>query len=618
VVFHAFPLVLPSGFLGVDVFFVISGFLITGIVSTDLVAGRFGFVQFYDRRIRRIIPALLVVLAATLALGWFLMLPTEFEKLGEQVIGGALFFANIQYLLESGYFDKAATLKPLLHLWSLSVEEQFYIIWPLLLWATAKRIGWLGLTASIAVLSFIADVVVAHHDASAAFYLPFTRFWELMLGAGIALAYAPLSSAFATFHRRQPRLYLVSVLASGALVIVPMFVATANGEVTVWWSLLPTVGTALIIVLGSNGELSRSLLAAPGMVQLGKISYPLYLWHWPLLSFLQIASLGEASVWWRAGAIVLSIVLAWLTYSAIERPVRFGSLRYRASPFLCAGLVALSASGYVVFRSSGFPTRIPAPLRQYVMVKYDWTAGARSKTCWLSATAPWDGFAPTCFRKSRPPGASLLVWGDSHAARLYVGISKVYGNKLNVEQLTRDSCAPLLNVGGDATCNESNDYVLSLISKDPPSLVLMFAAWNLHAIDFRAGPQAAELIETVSQLRAAGVRHILVVGPAPQWTAALPNLLARQWLSRRSGEIPRIMKYGLAEAPFKVDAELKSVIPRPARFVSLVDEMCDASGCITRTGNEPDDLVTADYGHLTAAGAEFVARLLPIERLLHS
>jgi peptidoglycan/LPS O-acetylase OafA/YrhL len=187
VAFHAFPELLPGGFIGVDIFFVISGFLISTIIFENIEAKSFSFVDFYCRRIRRIFPALLLVIAASFAFAWFVLLPAEFKQLGKHILGGAGFFSNLLLWSESGYFDKSAEAKPLLHLWSLGIEEQFYIVWPLLLWAGWKlRINWLALIFSITVLSFFLNLHMVYADAVATFYSPLTRFWELSVGAVLA------------------------------------------------------------------------------------------------------------------------------------------------------------------------------------------------------------------------------------------------------------------------------------------------------------------------------------------------------------------------------------------------------------------------------------------------
>lgn len=616
VIFHAFPQLVPRGFLGVDVFFVISGFLITGIISGELRAGKFSLAQFYTRRIKRIVPALLVVMTVSFVLGWFLMLPVDFEQFGWHMIGGALFFSNVQYWLETGYFDKAADLKPLLHLWSLSVEEQFYLIWPLLLWAALKRINWFNLTVCIALLSFVAYIGIGQHDPNAAFYLPFTRFWELMLGAIVALAPARCVDALVLFAHTRPRAHRNIALLCLVFVIASISIGQASVGVPIWWNLLPTVGTALLIFAGLNNTLDGSMLTARGLVMLGKISYPLYLWHWPLLVFLLIHS-GPVGAWPRIAIVAASIGLACLTYIYVEKPVRFGNYRPLTAPLLCAGLVLLAAVGLIDNRTGGFPLRIPEPLRDFVMVKYDWNVGARVGQCWLTDLQPANAFAPACFDETPTAQKNVLLWGDSHAGRLWVGLSDIYGNVDRVGQLTRNACPPLLHFGPEY-CSKSNDYALSLIAKHPPNLVVMYAAWDGYFTATAAAMNVASVAfkATIARLHAIGVKNILVIGPPPRWTDDLPNLLGTYWRTDVPlHRVPAVMKLGLSQSAFDTDRLMRTLVPSGAAiYVSLIDMMCNSEGCMTQTNQGASGLITADYGHLTAAGADYVARLLPIQK----
>ncbi len=609
VIYHAFPEVLRRGFLGVDIFFVISGFLITRIISEELHENRFSIGRFYARRVIRIFPALVVVSSCSLIGGWVLMLPIEFQQLGEHMIGSVLFLSNIQFWLETGYFDKAAELKPFLHLWSLGVEEQFYVIWPvLLMYAARANARPLKLVATITILSFLARALLVLQDPSAAFYWPFGRFWELMLGASIALGRNTGGSLHAVTYKYRAWKPLGPAFGL-SLIIFSITAGDDTGRIPFWWELLPTVGTWMIIYFGGNGWISRAVLGNRGMVQIGRVSYPLYLWHWPLLSFLRIYCEGTPSVWSRIITIFFSLGLAYITYVAIERPIRFSRHRSAQVSLLCTSLVTLGLIGVVIHQNVGFPSRIPEPLRKYVSAKYDWAAGARVGQCWLSATEPFNGFLPACFENRRPGRNNVLIWGDSHAARLYVGVSTVYGKDLDIGQLTRDRCAPIKSV-----CVESNNYVLSLIEKNPPDLVIMFAVWNLYSSNYAAGDEARRIRDTIRTLKRSGVREVLVIGPAPQWTADLPRILTTVW--RRDfplHTLPVFIKSHLKKMPFEVDRQLEDIVSsEPAEYISLIKLLCNKGGCLTRINDNPEGLMTADYGHLTMAGAEFVARLLPI------
>ncbi|MFO0456883.1 MAG: acyltransferase family protein, partial [Alphaproteobacteria bacterium] len=282
-IFHAFPSSLKGGFVGVDIFFVISGYLISSIILRDLHAGEFSFAGFYARRIRRIFPALALVMFAVLAFGYFALLADEYMQLGKHVGAGAAFLSNVVLWREAGYFDNASETKPLLHLWSLAVEEQFYILWPALLYLCWRwRCSTLAVLLTVTALSFAANLASLRYDLSLAFYSPFTRFWEL--SAGAVLAYLNVTRPLML----RPNLQNAMSWLGLALILAACFGLRKSLSFPGFWALLPVVGACLMIAAGAAAPVNRWLLARPWMVGIGLISYPLYLWHWPLLSLARI------------------------------------------------------------------------------------------------------------------------------------------------------------------------------------------------------------------------------------------------------------------------------------------------------------------------------------------
>ena len=356
--YHGFPQMVRGGFTGVDVFFVISGYLISGLILGDLERGRFSFRRFYARRFRRIFPALIVVLGASLLYGAVALAPDEFRELGKQAAAAAAFGSNILQWTEAGYFDQQAATKPLLHLWSLGVEEQFYIVWPVILVLAYRRARGAALCASLLVLSFGANLVLTHSSPSAAFFLPFPRFWELLIGALLAHAAhsaVPGSHSSAT-HAWRAGLGL-------ALMLTGFLVIDADRAFPGGWALIPTVGTALVIA-APGAWINRKLLSSKPLVFVGLISYPWYLWHWVLLSFARIANYGEEPPRsWRLTAIAASAGLAWLTYRWVERPIRFSSHRDAIPRGLIAWMSVCALAGIAVYASDGLAFRYPAEIR---------------------------------------------------------------------------------------------------------------------------------------------------------------------------------------------------------------------------------------------------------------
>ena len=351
IIFHAFPTLAGGGFIGVDIFFVISGYLISKHIWEDLGTGKFSIKAFYARRVRRIFPALSVVLLFCVIAGWVILTPGEYEQLGTHIVASVAFISNLIYWQEAGYFDNAADTKPLLHLWSLGVEEQFYIVWPLFLaffWRHSRHLVWalLGVLGA----SLIYSMVLVLHDAVADFYSPLTRFWELALGAG--LAYMALHNITISTINRSLISWLGLGLILGALIIINRDHAFPGA-----WALLPAVGTACLIYAANDAWLNRHVLSHRWLVWFGLISYPLYLWHWPLFSFARIMESETPSSTVRLWLIAASIVLAWLTYKFLERPLRTRAPSRNIVWILCVSLFVLGIAGLAVRKLDGLKSR---------------------------------------------------------------------------------------------------------------------------------------------------------------------------------------------------------------------------------------------------------------------
>ena len=366
VAFHAFPSWVNGGFIGVDVFFVISGYLISTIIFENLDRGTFSASEFYARRIKRIFPALILVLVACLIFGWFALLADEVQQLGKHIAAGAGFISNIVFWNEAGYFDNAADTKPLLHLWSLGIEEQFYIVWPFLLWISWKRkFNLLTITILVTVISFFLNIKGIRQDAVATFYSPQTRFWELLSGSLLAWLTLYKKNEFVIIKNKIEG-FLASIacrekqsadgkILSNALSFVGLSLLvygfwriSKESSFPGKWALVPVLGTLLLLMGGSKAWINRTILSNKIAVWFGLISFPLYLWHWPLLSFVRIVESEVPSLNIRIVAVVLSILLAWLTYKLIERPIRFGKHGSLTVATLSGLAIAIGVTGFVV------------------------------------------------------------------------------------------------------------------------------------------------------------------------------------------------------------------------------------------------------------------------------
>lgn len=423
VAFHAFPKSLPGGFIGVDLFFVISGYLISTIILTDLRQGDFSFKHFYARRIRRILPSLLTVLSVCLIFGWFALLSDEYQLLGKHTAGGAFFISNILLWSETGYFDTAAELKPLLHLWSLGIEEQFYLIWPLILWVASKfRFNLLITILVLLASSFALNLFELSANPIADFYSPFTRFWELLVGA--TLAWWTLKNKIAS--PTSPTSEWISILGL-LFIVIGCRVIDKNSAFPGWLALLPVIGATCLIAAGGNTWINRYALSNRIMVWIGLISFPLYLWHWPLLAFAKLIEGDEVRSHIRFRLMILAIILSWLTYIFIEKPIRFGGQSTKKVYALLAWLIVLALLGIHITLNNGYPFRAQLNNTTVTEAVRDQLVGAewkykQNQTCLKQhpfELAKDYGWWFCIQNKETSP--NIVIFGSSFANHLYPG-----------------------------------------------------------------------------------------------------------------------------------------------------------------------------------------------------
>ena len=581
VAYHAQPWLVRGGFIGVDIFFVISGFLITRIILSEAKAGTFSSLAFYARRVRRIFPALIVVLATTYLIGWIILLPDGFALLGKSTAAGVAFVSNLFQLNQTGYFAPDAAENPLLHLWSLGIEEQFYIFWPLLLvlllGSKYRRIR----IAAIAAASFGLSLLIFLGLKEWSFYSPLPRAWELL--AGGLLASSQVEGA--ARHSSPLRENLLS--AAGLAAIIGA--AAALNKESLFpgaWALLPVLG-AVLIIIAPNSTVNRVLLSSRAMVAIGLISYPLYLWHWPLLSYLGIIRNGVPNAIEIWAVVIVAFILAWLTYRFVEIPLR---RQPKAVAGLSFALLAVGLAGIATATNSGFPLRFPAEIRAIAMLAPQSNDGFGDK-CFLEG--PGARLDANCIEQGDKP--LLFLWGDSTAAALYPGLKRAEETvPFRLARFAVPGCAPIL--AASVSCDGNNDLVFGFVKSSRPDIVLLHAMWDrTHNLD--------RLAATIEQLKALKVPRIVILGPVPLWKRTLPLALVNAY--RLTHVIEDRISAGVTGAGS--DEQMRSFSQaHGVEYISAWRVLCDGNGCLTRVGPTAEEVVTTDIVHLSNAGSKYL------------
>ena len=578
VLFHGFPEYIHGGFIGVDVFFVISGYLISTIIYSELRSDTFSFIDFYSRRIKRIFPALLAVLFTTFIFGWFFLTPREYETLNQEIAGGAAFFSNFIFWRQSGYFDIAADKKPLLHLWSLAVEEQFYIFWPLILWVFSRlKVNLLYLTLFILIISFGLNIFYINTDPIGAFYAPFTRFWELLIGG--LLAYLSL-------HRPEPIQFsarsrdLLSILGLVCL-LLGVFTFDKLLPFPGWYALLPVIAAASLIFSGPNAVINRSLLCSRVMVWVGLISYPLYLWHWPVFSLGRIYSGHVLTGLQTIGAILVSFLLAWGTFQFIESPIRRsskGAIKIYAMIFL---MIGVGISAYFVKENNGLASRFLAESLQ------------RNNQLTGCDNIVRDNILYPCAFGNLEANRTILIYGDSHAGHLTSALNHALGSEFKFIFLGYGNCFLSKNEGADSDkmCRLMWNQIRKL-REDHLYAVIHAQRWgDMDPVALRDQMQ--------DSYKASGLapEKIAIVGSIPN--VDLDCEIANYYIPARKKECPVYTDQYLANENFILRTrELDR--PKNLVFIYPYEKLCPRGICQVISGS------TANYwddSHMSRDGA---------------
>ncbi|MGA8089676.1 MAG: acyltransferase family protein [Terracidiphilus sp.] len=614
IAFHFGIFHLTGGFVGVDVFFVISGYLISSIVFSEVAGARFSVIGFYERRIRRIFPALFAMLLLLSAFGVAFLLPAELVDLSKSMLAATFSASNFYFWQHSGYFD-VHNPDLLLHTWSLAVEEQFYILFPIFL-VLVRRFFAQWLRVSVVFLfaaSLLSSIVVVIFSPVTAFFMPYTRAWELLLGTMLSLG---------MFPEMQSRwMRDLAALAGRVMIACADFEYTGGTLFPGPSALLPCLGSALIIGAGDSGRSAvYSLLAWRPLVFVGLISYSLYLWHWPVLIVYQMGLVDLNSEFERHFGGLLSVgrfehlvillvsfALAILSWRFVERPFRKGKLRLAGSHlFATAAAVMLVCVAFssLVLSSRGLPGRFSAQTNQIAsyLDRGDALESAekamRLGTCFLDQNKVTTFNLDSCLRED-PARKNYLLIGDSHAAAVWLALSESLPN-VNVMQATVGGCEPTLHHAMPGLCRNVMDYVFeTYLPSHPVQALILEAKWNAGSV--------APLEETLAWAKMHQV-PVVVMGCVPSYDAPLARLLAYSVAWHESD----LAGKHLVRAEGTLDARLRNVVEDKwhVPFVSLYDSLCEGGTCIEYADAARTVPLMNDRDHFNPSGSLFVVRRL--------
>ncbi len=630
ILFHAGFESFSGGFVGVDVFFVISGYLITSIIIFELELEKFSLAKFYERRARRILPALFFITLTSVPFAWFLLLPSDLKDFSQSLVAISLFSSNFLFYTESGYFEVASELKPLLHTWSLAVEEQFYLFFPLfliLLWRWGKNWTLFAL-GTIFFLSLALAQWTTYAMPTASFYLLPTRCWELLLGS---------FAAFYLYKSESINLKKGLVETGGwfglVLIIFAVFTYNESTPFPGFYALIPTLGTLLIILLANGETTIGKFIGNKLFVFVGLISYSAYLWHQPILAFARHYGIADSNKLIFFLLSLSALFLAYFSWKFIEMPFRDNSKisKKKVLIFSLLGSVFIMSIGLYGHKKNGdlgqlseaqtslldfYENKIPAwnyITKEEISKKFRYDCDFYDIQKYRSGNitrVPVSKISKSCFMKQVQGSKVIFIWGDSHAQQLYYGLSKVLPIGYEILQVASSSCSAQLVTKKSSIdyCDQSNWFALETIKKVKPHVVI---------IGQRSDHDSIKIKKLAKSLKEIGVNKVIHTGPSPKWVPSLPTVVAR--MLPTSTTLQDRTFYGLDEGSIKLDKKVKNELINSeyVDYVSLIDFLCNEEGCLTHYKPYSEDSLTSwDQTHLTPIASYYLARDLLSPKIL--
>jgi peptidoglycan/LPS O-acetylase OafA/YrhL len=600
--FHAGFEVFSGGFVGVDVFFVISGYLITALIISELEIGQFSILKFYERRARRILPALFLVMFLCIPFSYALLSPSDFRDFGQSLVAVSIFSSNLLFWLESDYFDIATEFKPLLHTWSLAVEEQFYLIFPLLLlalWRLNNKILMLVLLSLIFCISIIYSHWGAYNVPSFNFYSITSRAWELLIGVFLAL--------FLWNYSSPKSIALNQFLSILGLTAICFSITTFDAKTPFpsFYALIPTLGTALIILSSTHGTLVNKLLTLKPVVGIGLISYSSYLWHQPIIAFANIYFLETPTAGMFLALIVLALLLAFVSWRFFERPFRNPVRTSRRCIFYFStiGLLFFSLIGLSIHFNNGYEERFSKD--QLTILNFENSRERdtlyRNRVCFLRKDQDFTHFQDECFN------GDSYIWGDSHSAALSHGLLQ----ERELSQLTASACPPILdfNVTIRRYCKDINSFTFEKIKQDKPKFVFLHANWisdSYENFELQLENTLLSLLLLEQQTT------FIIIGGIPQWQPSLPRVMFKSINSLESNImfLPNNSIQSITEKDNQIQKIISNLDSPKLQFISLIDSLCINNKCLIRGSDQSFEPLVSDSSHLTKSGSQKLAKVI--------
>lgn len=602
ILFHAGFNLFSGGFVGVDVFFVISGFLITSIILDEISKGTFSILHFYERRARRILPALFVVVACCIPFAWFWMTPGEFNDFTKSVVAVSLFVSNIFFYSETDYFGFSAEEVPLLHTWSLAVEEQYYVFFPffmLIVWRYAPRLL-LWLILALAVLSFGLAQYASERYPTANFFLTPTRIWELMVGSACAIVIKNIKPAGSE---------LPAAVGLG-LILYSIFRFDEHTPFPSFYTLIPIVGAVLIILFARDKTLTTQLLSTRILVGIGMISFSAYLWHQPIFAFARIRVGADVTTFQFLLLSLATFLLAVASWRYVEQPFRDRQrplLKSRQRIFLASGVfTAILAACALVMDNSNYFTASKTDRQRYFLqfLNYsemaDFEDYATPPECSLGLERnSFDMFDKEACLRLDETKPNYILMGDSHAGHLWRALSESYSD-INILPVISSGCRPTIGFEGAKRCTDLTRYIFEdYLLENSVNGIILSSRWDQRSVESIEGT-----VRHLTQF----VENVVIVGPTVEYLHDLPLILGAKNFEN-TPDLDRLagpyLDLGLIELSKLFEERLAD---EPAQFVSVFDTLCSGKFC--KTISDTGEPMLFDYGHMTVSGSRTFLKLL--------